>query len=195
MNGKDDMEDDDDDWLQTHGLTFGVNGHKVQQRVTAMMQVSNCDVRFQLDSGADVNTINQRFVRKEQVRKTNEKLVIWNGTKMTKNGIVRLPTTNLKTGNTGDVDFVVVENGLTCLIGSATTQAMGLMTVHEERFISQVSQSIDIGHLGIAKLKTNPSDQPKILPRRRLPNALQQPVKAELDILVKQGVLVTVGCT
>ncbi|KAI0240365.1 hypothetical protein LSAT2_008908, partial [Lamellibrachia satsuma] len=95
-----------------------------------MMQVNNCDVRFQLDTGADINTINQRFVRKEQVRKTNEKLVMWNGTKMTPKGIVRLPTTNLKTGNTEDVDFVVVENGLTCLIGSATTQAMGLMTVH-----------------------------------------------------------------
>ena len=94
-----------------------------------MMQVNNCDVRFQLNTGADINTINQRFVRKEQVRKTNEKLVMWNCTKITPKSIVRLPTMNLKTGNTEDVDFVVVENGLTCLIGSATTQAMGLMTV------------------------------------------------------------------
>ena len=71
MNGKDDTEDDDD-WLQAHGLTFGVNGHKVQQRITALMQVNNCDVRFQLDTGADINTINQRFVRKEQVKKKRE---------------------------------------------------------------------------------------------------------------------------
>ena len=85
------------------------------------MQVNNCDVRFQLDTGADINTINQRFVYKEQVRKTNEKLVMWNSTKMTPKGIIRLPTTNLKTGNPEDVDFVVAENGLTCLIGSATT--------------------------------------------------------------------------
>ena len=158
MTGKDDTEDDDD-WLQTHGLTFGVNGHKVQQRITAMMQVNNCDVRFQLDTGSDINTINQRCVLKEQVRKTNEKLVMWNGTKITPKCIAKLPTTNLKTGNTADVDFVVVENGLTCLIGSATSQATGLMTVHEERFISQVSQSNDLGHLGIAKLKTELSRQ------------------------------------
>ena len=110
---------------------------------------------------------------------------MWNGTKMTPKGIAKLPTTNLKTGNSEDVDFIVVENGLTCLIGSAMAQAMGLMTVHEERFISQVSQSNDIGHLGIAMLKTNPSDPPKILPCRRLPNTLQQPVKAKLNILTK----------
>ena len=134
---KNDTEDDDG-WLRAHGLTFGVNGHKVQQRITAMIQVNNCDVRFQLDTGADINTINQRFVRKEQVRKTNEKLVMLNGTTITPKGIVRLPIRNLKTGNTEDVDFVVVENSLMCLIGSATTQAMGLMTIHEERFISQI---------------------------------------------------------
>ena len=88
---KNDTEDDDD-WLQAHGLTFGVNGHKVQQRITAMMQVNNCGVLFQLDTRADINTINQRFVRKEQVRKTNEKLVMWNGPKMIQKGIARLPT-------------------------------------------------------------------------------------------------------
>ena len=86
---------------------------------------------------------------------------------MTPKGIIRLPTTNLETGNTED--FVVVENGLMCLIGSATTQTMGLTTVHEERFISQISQNNDLCHLGIATLKTDPSVLPKILPRRRLP--------------------------
>ena len=68
--------EDGDDWLQAHELIFGVNGHKVQQRITAMMQVNNCDVRYQLDTRANINTINQRFVCKEQARKTNEKLPI-----------------------------------------------------------------------------------------------------------------------
>ncbi|KAI0232299.1 hypothetical protein LSAT2_017368, partial [Lamellibrachia satsuma] len=56
---------------------------------------------------------------------------------MTPKGIVKLPTTNLKSGNTEDFYSVFAENGLTCLIGSTTTQAKGLMTVHEERFVSQ----------------------------------------------------------
>ena len=70
MNEKNDTEDDDD-WLQAHGLTFEVNGHKVQQRITAMVQVNNCNVPFQRDTGADMSTINQRFARKEQVPMTS----------------------------------------------------------------------------------------------------------------------------
>ena len=37
------------------------------KRVTALMQVNGCEVRFQLDSGADVNTICQKFVKKSQL--------------------------------------------------------------------------------------------------------------------------------
>lgn len=39
----------DEQWLAVVGAD-----HK---RVTALMQVNGCEVRFQLDSGADVNTI------------------------------------------------------------------------------------------------------------------------------------------
>jgi hypothetical protein len=39
--------------------------------VTALMNVNDCEVRFQLDSAADVNTICKKFVRKDQVRPTS----------------------------------------------------------------------------------------------------------------------------
>ena len=42
--------------------------------LTALMQVNGCEVRFQLDSGADVNTIYQKFVKKSQVKSTSQKL-------------------------------------------------------------------------------------------------------------------------
>lgn len=41
---------------------------------SALMEINKCDVRFQLDSGADVNTIQKKFVRKEQVRKCSKTL-------------------------------------------------------------------------------------------------------------------------
>ena len=47
-------------------------------RVIALMQVNGCEVRFQLDSGADVNTISQKFVKKSQVKSTSQKLIMWN---------------------------------------------------------------------------------------------------------------------
>ena len=48
------------------------------KRVTALMQVNGCEVRFQLDSGAAVNTIRQKFVKKSQVKSTSQKLIMWN---------------------------------------------------------------------------------------------------------------------
>ena len=41
------------------------------KRVTALMQVNGFEVRFQLDSGADVNTVCQKFVKKSQVKSTS----------------------------------------------------------------------------------------------------------------------------
>ena len=65
-----DDPENDDDLLQAHALTFGATGDAKQKRITAMMEVNQCSIRFQLDTGADINTINQRFVRKDQVRHT-----------------------------------------------------------------------------------------------------------------------------
>ena len=39
------------------------------------MQVNGCEVRFQLDSGADVNTMCQKIVKKSQVKSTSQKLI------------------------------------------------------------------------------------------------------------------------
>ena len=187
-----DDPENDDDWLQAHALTFGVTGDAKQKRITAMMEVNQCSIRFQLDTGTDIKTINQRFVRKDQVRQTGEKLVMWNGTKLTPKGTAKLMTTNVNTGTKDEVDFVVVDNGLTCLIGSTTIQAMGLMTIHGERFISKVDKVDDLGNLGMATLITDCDIAPKILPCRKIPIALQQGVKTELDTLVKRGILVPV---
>ena len=160
-----DDPENDDDWLQAHALTFGVTGDAKQKRITAMIEVNQCCIIFQLDTGADINTINQRFARKDQVRHT---------------------------GTKEEVDFVVVDNGLTCLIWSTTIQAMGLMTIHGERFISKIDKVDDLGNLGMATLITDGDVAPKILPCRKTPIALQQGVKTELDTLVKRGILVPV---
>ncbi len=46
--------------------------------------------------------------------------------------------TNPKTHEKHEVDFVVVQNDLTCLIGSTTVQEMGLLTVHADEFVAEV---------------------------------------------------------
>ena len=66
---------------------------------------------------------------------------------------------------------------------------MGLITVSEDNFISSVSQC-ELGNLGEASLAVDPTVPPKVLPCRKVPIALQEEVKAELDNLVSWGILI-----
>ena len=66
-----DTEDDEDEfWLSV------VRAEK-RSTVTATMTVNNCDVKFQVDTGAEINTINSRYVRKTQVKRKDTKLRLW----------------------------------------------------------------------------------------------------------------------
>lgn len=180
-------DDSDSMWL----AAIQTNG---KSRVTALMQVNGCDVRFTLDSAADVNTICQKFVKKDQVKPTTQKLIMWNESRLTPIGQVTLKVTNPKTGEDADVEFTVVKNGLACLLGVKTVQEMGLLTINTEKFIAQLSSDpIDPpGNLGEATLHVDPNVKPRTLPCRKLPFALQDDVKHELERLVKRGVLVPV---
>ena len=121
--------------------SYGITGDTAKKRVTALMQVNHCDVRYLLDTGSDVNTITQRFVLKQQVRQTSGKLIMWNGSKISPVGATTLTVTNPKTREKHEVDFVVVHNDLTCVIGSTTVQEMGLITVHADQFVAEEKRS------------------------------------------------------
>ena len=79
------------------------------------MQVNGCEVRFQLDSGADVNTICQKSVKKSQVKFTSQKLIMWNKSKVTPLGQVTLEILNPKITQLSKADFIVVPNYFSCL--------------------------------------------------------------------------------
>jgi hypothetical protein len=64
------LDDSDDDcWLNAIDAVsekyISVVEANVDKKVTALMKVNDCEVRFQLDSAADVNTICKKFVRKD----------------------------------------------------------------------------------------------------------------------------------
>ena len=129
--------DSEPEWLHTYGIA----GDTVKKRVTALIQVNHCDVRFLLDTGADVNKITQRCVHKQQVRQASGILILWNGSNMSPFGATTLKVTNPKTHEKHEVDFVVVQNDLTCLIGSTTVQEMGMIIDHAYQFVSEVKGS------------------------------------------------------
>ena len=70
LNAGRDSDECDGQWWAVVGAD-----HKC---VTALMQVNGCEVRFPLDSGADVNIICQKFVKKSRVKSTSQKLIMWN---------------------------------------------------------------------------------------------------------------------
>ena len=58
-------------------------------------------------------------------------------------GATTLTMTNPKTHEEHEVEFVVVvlQNDLTCVIGSTTVQEMGPLTVHADQFVAEVNSS------------------------------------------------------
>ena len=81
------LDDSDDDcWLNAIDAvsekSISIVEANTDKKVTALMNVNDCEVRFHLDSAADVNTICKKFVRKDQVRPTSITLRMWNKTPM-----------------------------------------------------------------------------------------------------------------
>ena len=179
-------DDDDDAYLHA------VNGHlKTNNALTALSEVNQCKVRFQIDTGAQVNTICQKLVRKEQVRPTSKTLIMWNKTNVKPVGETLLEVINPKTKCIHSINFIVVKNSFNCLLGLSTVQTLNLVTVNDDCFIAKVKSPTDefSGDLGSASLTVEPNVSPKILPSRKIPLALQDKVKAELDTLVQRNVI------
>lgn len=69
---------------------------------------------------------------------------------------------------------------------------MNLITVNDEKFISMVNTTSDLGNLGEATLVLDNKVQPKTLPCRKLALTINGRVKLELYKLVDRGILVLV---
>ena len=194
-----DYKQDQSDFEDYTWLTAVGNG---KPRATATLSTNDQNIKFQLDTGSDVNTICQRYVRKEQLRKTGQRLTMWNKTKLEPIGEVDLETLNPRTGTTHWITYTVVPNSLSCLLGMETLKALGFITLNEGKFIAKVDSNCALGEskiainnhptlgdLGEAHLHIDRSKKPRQLPCRRVPFALQDKVKTQISSLVERGVL------
>lgn len=173
----------DDVWLAA------INNNKKRNRTSALLQVNEQEVRFQLDTAADINTICQRYVRKDQVRPTNQRLVMWNKTTISPKGEATLKVFNPKTRTSHNITFTVVPNQYTCLLGLDTVKELSFVSINENKFIAKMDVGADLGDLGEAKLTIDPTKKPRQLPARKIPFSLKDTVKAELKHLVDRGIL------
>jgi len=102
------------------------------------MKVNDCDIRFQLVTGTDVNIITSNFVRNEQVIPTKITLTIWNGSKSQPLGEATLDVCSLKDYSIHRVKFIVVQRGFPCLFGWTSLTDMNLIHINDNRVIACV---------------------------------------------------------
>ena len=188
--------------------------------IFAQMLIKPSDkvINFQIDSGAKVNTIPAKLIPDNQKGFIEDKpftLRMWNGATCKALGTIRLKIQNPKNSKKYSVLFTVVDADFTPLLGSTASQHMGLITVNVENFKiasvdmprpndtkvnmlkpeEQFTQVFDntLGCLpGEVHFEVDNTVEPTILPPRKLPHAIRTKVKAELDNMVKQGVITPV---
>ena len=211
----DEVVDEDPSWIGC----LRSNG----DRVYAAMSINGNNISFQIDTGAEVNTITKCHVTPADIRKTSHRLITWNKTKIMPLGEATLDVVNPMTDTAYSVNFVVVPDNLTCLLSLRTSEEMGIVTLNSENFrIAAVTKTAtydtavsktatadtraeitqrypevfdsELGKLpGTVKLHLKKDYEPKVLPCRRIPFAIQSEVKTELDRLVDLGVLAPVS--
>ena len=175
--------------------------------IKAEMITEGKKVTCQVDSGASVNVISSRHIKRSKLQECRTKLHVYNGSTIKAQGKTQLHLTNPKTGHHFKADFVVVRGDFTTLLGKKTSEDMGLITVHYQNFesISKIEDSTDIlssyadvfsddqGSLpGIAHFKIDETVTPVITPSCRIPHAMKKKVKAELEKLTDADVITPV---
>ena len=84
-----------------------------------------------------------------------------------------------------EVKLVVVPNGFTDLLGLKTIQKLGFITINKECFIFQI-KAPQLGDLGEATLRIDESAPHRVFPCKKIPLAIEEPVREELDRLVEK---------
>ena len=110
------------------------------------MIVNDCDVSIHIDTGAQVNTIQQRFIRKSRRIQKVSHLRMWNKSTAKSLGEATLTVTNPVNNKTYDVTVVIVPNELDCLLCLKAVQELKLVTIDTNNFIGCVQRHL--GDLG-----------------------------------------------
>ena len=129
---------------------------------------------------------------------------MWNQIQVKPIGRCKVFLFNPKNHKKHPVDFIVVKENLMPVLGAKDSQLMGLLTIHSDNFkrVAAVNSTFDVIDQykdvfvdelrvlqGPVHLEVDPSVSPHVAAARRIPVSIQGRVKAELDLLVKRGVL------
>ena len=173
--------------------------YKISKQVKCIMVINKKNVTFQVDTGSSVIIIPKEYVYSEKLNITNTVLKTWNNDNYKPLGECRLSVKNPKNGRKYNVNFVVSDNDLMPILGLKASVHMNLIKVQDSNFemVNNVCEEyagvFDENILGLIKgdvnLKLEYGSKPIIMANRKCPVSLCQPLKDELDRLIKLDVI------
>ena len=167
------------------------------------MVLKETSVKFQLDSGATVNILPVEIYQEVQkdpelkhLKNTQTTVVMFNNSELKPLGTVELQTRNPKNGECYLIEYTVVSNGFKAFLGAPSILQFSLMSVNVDNIDWQdvfAGEGKLEEKLHLTVDKTVP---PVVLPVRKVPLAVKEPLKKEIDCLVAQEILKPVdgGC-
>jgi hypothetical protein len=196
-------------WMRTgNGRSNSIRSNKPQKQLKCKMFVNAKDVTFQVDTGASVNTLPVKYAPVSVWKVSDTTLTMWNGTIMKPLGKCRTSVTNPRNLKRYDIEFVIVSNEHTPLIGLQAAQKMGLVTIQEDNMERVLAVSTTLpscvkkfevvfdGGLGSFpgenRLQLKENVTPVTMPDRCTPISIRKKIKSELDRIESLGVLAKV---
>ena len=189
------------------------------KEIYTVMEIGNHAVKFQIDCGASININTEALIDNCVIAPTSKRLVMWYKREITPMGATRVVLRNLKNRKKYSVEFVVVKENLTLLIGAQlqAAQHMKLITVNQENFVTTSpphSKQAEVKVLNAAEevikrfsdvfdrlvrtfpgkvhLEVKSDPVPVITPPRRILTALNGKLKEELKTLVDEKIIALV---
>ena len=141
---------------------------------------------------------------------TNKTLHMFNQTELKPLGTVKIETLNPKTEEVRFLEYVVVNKGHTAILGAQAIQHFQLMSVNSDNIMSVAdAPSVPLTQPNLIRefddvfqgegllqeklhLEVDKTVNPVVLPVHKVPFALKELLKRELDRLVAKGILVPV---
>ncbi|CAH3165904.1 unnamed protein product [Pocillopora meandrina] len=113
-----------------------VSDNEYPKEIYAEMIINGSSLSFQVDCGASVNILPLKYVGDCAIKPSKKSLCMWNGTNITPVGSTRVIVRNPKNHERYSIEFVVVRETFTPLIGARAAQQMKLININNSNFIT-----------------------------------------------------------
>lgn len=105
-------------------------------KIFSEMPIDDKPIKFQVDCGSLINILPKEVIGDSNLAPTSKTLIMWNKTEVMPLGTTRIIVTNPQNRKKYSVEFVIVTEKLTPLVGARAAQHMKLLTIHWNNFKS-----------------------------------------------------------